>query len=147
MTCTFFGHRLVPAKFEPTLRSVLIDLIENHDVNRFYVGNQGDFDAMVRRVLKDLSKRYDITYSVALAYMPSKKTEYAADPSDTVLPEGIENVPRRFAISFRNKWMIARADYVVTYVTHEIGSGAAQFKTMAQKKGKTVIELSDTVVC
>ena len=48
MTCTFFGHRYVPQKIEPTLRSTLIDLIENHGADLFYVGNHGDFDAMVR---------------------------------------------------------------------------------------------------
>ena len=62
MTCTFFGHRNVTEEIEPTLRSTLIDLIENHDVDMFYVGNQGSFDSMVRRVLKDLSKVYPIKY-------------------------------------------------------------------------------------
>ena len=60
MTCTFFGHRFVPQKIEPTLRSTLIDLIENHGVDLFYVGNHGDFDAMVHRVLRDqLSEQVD----------------------------------------------------------------------------------------
>ena len=36
--------------------------------------------------------------------------------------------------------MIEQADIVVTYVTHSFG-GAAQFKEMAEKQGKTVIEL------
>ena len=52
-----------------------------------------------------------------------------------------ETVPKRFAIFYRNKWMIERSDYVVTYVTHQIGSGAAQFKELAEKQGKIVIEL------
>ena len=30
---------------------------------------------------------------------------------NTLLPEGIENVPPRFAISWRNKWMLERSDY------------------------------------
>ncbi len=58
MTCTFFGHRTVPKEIEPTLRSTLLDLIENYDVKLFYVGNHGGFDAMVRRVLKELSEKY-----------------------------------------------------------------------------------------
>ena len=35
MICTFFGHRFVPQKIEPTLRSTLIDLIENHGADLF----------------------------------------------------------------------------------------------------------------
>jgi len=42
-----------------------------------------------------------------LAYMPLhggtlEKEAYA----NTMLPEGIENVPKRFAIVWRNKWMV-----------------------------------------
>ena len=58
--CTFFGHKYVSQNIEPTLRSTLIDLIENHNVDLFYVGNHGGFDAMVRRVLRELSDKYPI---------------------------------------------------------------------------------------
>ena len=145
MTCTFFGHRFVPQKIEPTLRSTLIDLIENHGVDLFYVGNHGDFDAMVRRVLRELSAKYPIRYHVVLAYMPEKQYDCRPEEySDTILPEGIEIVPKRFAINYRNKWMIERADFVITYVVHDVGSGSAQFKKLAELKGKTVIELSSS---
>ena len=36
--CTFFGHRDCPSSIKPKLREVLIDLIENHAVDMFYVG-------------------------------------------------------------------------------------------------------------
>ena len=139
MTCTFFGHRFEPQKIEPTLRSTLIDLIE---VDLFYVGNHGDFDAMVRRTLRELSAKYPIRYNVVLAYMPEKRGKFdTADYSDTILPEGIETAPKRFAINYRNKWMIEQSDFVVTYVVHDAVSGAAQFKKLAERKGKTVIEI------
>ena len=141
MTVTFFGHKDTPKEIEPTLRTTLVDLIENHGATEFYVGNNGNFDTMVRRQLEDLSHTYPITYSVVLAYLPAKKNEYE-DHSNTILPEGIETVPKRFAISYRNKWMINQADVVVTYVTHTFG-GAWQFKAMAQRQGKMVIELSE----
>ena len=141
MTATFFGHMDTPKEIEPTLRTTLIDLIENKNVTVFYVGNNGNFDAMVRRQLENLSQTYPITYSMVLAYLPTKKSEYD-DYTNTILPEGIETAPKRFAISYRNKWMIQQSDMVVTYVTHSFG-GAAQFKEMAVKQGKTVIELSE----
>ncbi len=141
MTVTFFGHKDAPKEIEPTLRTTLVDLIENHGANVFYVGNNGNFDTMVRRQLEDLSHTYPITYSVVLAYLPTKKSEYD-DLTNTILPEGIEAVPRRFAISWRNKWMVEQSDVVVTYVTHSFG-GAAQFKALAERQRKTVIELSE----
>ena len=140
MFCTFFGHKDTPKEIEPTLRSTLIDLIENKNVTVFYVGNNGSFDTMVRHQLEDLSKTYPITYSVVLAYLPTEKNKYD-NLTNTIYPEGLETVPKRFAISRRNKWMIQQSDVVVTYVTHTFG-GAAQFKELAERQSKDVVELS-----
>ena len=124
MVCTFFGHKDTPKEIEPTLRSTLIDLIENKNVTTFYVGNNGNFDTMVRRQLEDLSHTYPITYNVVLAYLPTKKSAYD-DYTNTILPEGIETIPKRFAISWRNKWMIQQSDVVVTYVARTYGGAWA----------------------
>ena len=140
MTVTLFGHKDTPKEIEPTLRSTLIDLIENKNVTVFYVGNNGSFDTMVRRQLENLSQIYPITYSIVLAYLPGKKNEYD-DYTNTIFPEGIEAVPKRFAISWRNKWMLSQSDIVVTYVAHNFG-GAWRFKTLAEREGKPIIELS-----
>ena len=140
MVCTFFGHKDTPKEIEPTLRSTLIDLIENKNVNVFYVGNNGNFDTMVRRQLEDLSQTYPIIYSVVLAYLPTEKNKYD-NLTNTIYPEGIESVPKRFAISWRNKWMIQQSDIVVTYVTHNFG-GAAKFKTLAEKSGRAIYSIS-----
>ena len=140
MTVTFFGHKDTPKEIEPTLRSTLIDLIENKNVTVFYVGNNGNFDTMVRHQLEDLSRIYPITYSVVLAYLPTEKNKYD-NLTNTIYPEGLETVPKRFAISWRNKWMMQQSGIVVTYVTRNFG-GAVQFKEMAMKQKKNVVELS-----
>jgi len=57
-----------------------------------------------------------------------------------MLPEGIETVHPRFAISWRNKWMINQSDYVVTYITHSWG-GASQFAQKAEKCLKKIIRI------
>ena len=138
--CTFFGHRDCPETIKPYLREVLVDLITNQGVDTFYVGNQGRFDGIVRSVLRELEKEYpEIRYAVVLAYLPGKKNEYD-DFSDTILPEGIEAVHPRYAIDWRNRWMLQRSDFVVTYITHSWG-GAAKFAEKAKREGKTVINL------
>ena len=139
--CTFFGHRDCPETIKPKLREVLVDLITNHGVDTFYVGHQGQFDAYVHTELKKLKRAHpQINYAVVLAYMPGKKTEYD-DYSDTMLPEGIESVHPRYAISWRNNWMLRQSDYVVTYITHSWG-GAAQYVKKATSQKKVLIELS-----
>lgn len=141
--CTFFGHRDCPGSIKPKLREVLIDLIENHAVDMFFVGQQGAFDGIVRSVLKELISVYPhIHYAVVLERLPTKRDEFdTRDYSDTMLPEGIETVHPRFAISWRNKWMIKQSDYVVTYITHSWG-GAALFAEKAEQQKKTVINLA-----
>lgn len=73
--------------------------------------------------------------------MPGKQTEYD-DYSDTMFPEGIESVHPRYAISWRNNWMLKQSDYVVTYITHTWG-GAAQYAKKAKTQKKVMLELGN----
>lgn len=136
-SCTFFGHRDCPVSIKSKLRKVLVELITNHSVDMFYVGNQGQFDAMVRSTLLELIQEYPwIKYAVVLAYVPQKRSEYE-DYSDTMIPEGIEHIHPHYAISWRNRWMIKQSEYVVAYVVRPWG-GAAQYTKKARKEGKTI---------
>ena len=141
MTVTFFGHRDAPQSIETTLNQVLTDLLEKEDSVDFYVGNNGSFDSMVYRQLKVLSAKYSFNYYVVLAYIPEKKTDIL-EFSETIIPEGIENVPKRFAILWRNKWMLKHSDIVITYVCYP-SAGSSKFKELAEKQRKIVINLTD----
>ena len=137
MVCTFFGHRDSPDSIIPRLRSTIIDLIVNKDVSLFYVGNNGNFDRMVSHILLELSSEYDFKYYVVLSYFP--KNIYP--DHITIVPEGIESVYPKFAINYRNNWMLTHSEYVVTYVVNNIGSGAAKYKEKAIVFNKYVIEI------
>lgn len=139
MNCCFFGHRDSPERIRPILKSALTDLILNSGVDEFYIGNHGNFDRMTTGVLEELSKSLNIRYYIVLSYLPAEKDKTYIQ--HTILPEGIENVPPKFAIAYCNKCMLNKSDYVITYVTHSWG-GAAQFKALAEKKNKEIIELS-----
>lgn len=138
--CTFFGHRDAPESIRYELKQVLIDLIESKGVEWFLVGNNGNFDSLVLSELKLFSTVYKhINYSVVFHKLP--EGEVNEDWEHTLYPdEELEAVPKRYAIDHRNKWMLKEADYVVTYVWKNYG-GAYKFKTLAEKKGKTVINL------
>ena len=137
MVCTFFGHANAPKEIEPIIKSTLVDLIENKDVTTFYVGNHGNFDYMAVKVLQDLSEIYSINYYIVMAYMP-KKNEISNN--HTLLPEGIELVHPKYAISWRNKWMINKSDYVVAYIRRNFG-GAHKFVKHSELKNKFIINL------
>lgn len=138
MVCAFFGHRDAPIEILDKIKETVINLIEERDVTKFYVGNNGDFDRMALSVLKELSGMYpQISYYVVYAYLPEKGRE---DLEHTIYPEGIETVPKRFAIDYRNRWIVGRADIVVAYVRRSFG-GAAKFVDMAERRGKDIIDL------
>ena len=136
--CTFFGHRDSPSSIRGVLSAEIERLINEKDVNTFYVGTQGNFDRMAYSVLAELRKRYQhIKVYRVLAYMPKLGD---TDTYDTIVPEGIETTYPRYAIIKRNKWMIDHSDYVIAYVTHTFG-GAYQAVVRAKRKKITVISV------
>ena len=144
MTVTFFGHGNATSDIIPKLEEVLTDLIRNKNATMFYVGNHGNFDSMVKITLKKLKQKFPhIDYAVVLAYLPVKRNDlYSKYYLDTIIPDEIENTPPKYAIVKRNRWMIDNSDIVVTYVKYIVG-GAVQFKLLAEKKGKVVINIAD----
>ena len=139
--CTFFGHKDCPETVIPIMMALLEDMIIEEGVSVIYVGNQGRVDAYVRCVLSELMDVHSyIYYAVVLPYVPGHTQEYV-NYEDTMVPEGVEAVHPKYAITWRNNWMLKRADYVVTHITHQFG-GAAQFAEKAHRQGKTVINIT-----
>lgn len=142
MTCTFFGHSDSPNSLEPQIEAAILDLIENHGVNRFYVGTHGSFDRMCFSILKNLSEKYPIDYAEVYSAVSIKS--YGCDDGDyshKLIPDGIEKALPKFRINYRNRWMIKHSQYVVTYIINPFGTGAALYAEEAEKKGKKVIKL------
>ena len=135
----FFRASRLPGYTERKILAAIRAQVETGTTS-FYVGNQGHFDRMALSCLRIIKREYpDLTYAVVLAYLPTEPDLY--EPDETVLPEGIETVPNRFAIDFRNRWMIDHADNVIAYVTHSWG-GAAKHLKSAENKRKTIINLA-----
>ena len=117
-------------------------LIVEEKADTFYVGSHGNFDSLVYQVLKELSEKYNFDYFIVLAYLPTKARDpLINDPAHTIIPDGIESVPPRFAILYRNKWMIQRSDFVIAHIKNDIGSGAAKAVGYAVKQNKKVISI------
>ena len=137
--CTFFGHREFTADIEKPLVAVLQELIERDGITEFYVGNHGQFDRLVKKIMLQMREKYPhIRFSVVLSRLPQGER----DGEYTIYPEEVAKAMPRYAILARNRWMLDRSDVVVTYVTHSLG-GSGRFKEMAEKKQKRVINLPD----
>ena len=143
--CTFFGHADTPTNIKKEIQKLIEDLILQNGVNTFYVGTNGNFDRMVQSVLIDLKKQYpNLECYTVLAYIPGIKPEFdvAYEKLETLYPDGLEKVPKRFAIDWRNKWMVQQSDYVISYVRHSFG-GAAKYMELAKRKKKIVYNLAN----
>lgn len=138
MICTFFGHHDCPASIKLKLYEAIKTQIEQ-GTTKFYVGNNGTFDALVLSCLRELKQKYEeIDYAVVLAYIPSKNAFYL--PNETVFPEKIELVPKRFAIDYRNRWMTECANVIIAYIDHFWGR-AAKYVKIAKNKGVKIINI------
>ncbi len=139
MVAAFFGHKDTPSTVKPLLEQTIQRLIEENEKITFLVGTHGAFDRMVQGVLKEASERYPgISCYIVLSYLPVNNEQYELP---TLFPEGAECVPKRYAITFTNNYMVNKCDTVVCYIAHDWG-GAAQFVEKAKKKGKAIINLA-----
>ena len=78
------------------------------NVGYFYVGNHGGFDRLAAHAVKE-AKRYhpDITLMMVLSCHPGERSVELPEGFDgSYYPEGLENVPRRYALVRANKIMI-----------------------------------------
>ena len=138
--CVFFGHRDCPETVKETLSAAIEGLIQQ-GADTFYVGDNGQFDRLVLAALRVAQATHPhIRYAVVLSRLPT-----APLTVPTLVPEGVEAAPPRFAIDYRNRWLVKQADWVVCYVDHPWG-GAYKFARMAERAGKLLVRLCDKPV-
>ncbi len=145
MTVTLFGHRDAPLTIYSLLEQTVVDLIDHHGAIQFHIGTHGNFDRLAQSVICNLRKKYpNIQYVIVLSRIPtSKNVHWDVTYANTMIPDGLENVPPRFGIEHRNRWMLDHSDIVISYVKNSIG-GASKFTALAKKKCKRVINLAET---
>lgn len=136
--CTFFGHADCPDAIRPKLLEAIRGAIAE-GVTEFFVGDRGRFDALALGCLRELKREYPgIDYAVVLAYLPAGSESLYA-PGESLFPEGAERAPKRFAIDYRNRWMLSRSDTVIAFVHHP--GGAAKYIELAKRAGKQILML------
>ena len=141
MIISFCGHSdfLATEEYEQKMLSIFEELILDMPVD-LYLGGYGAFD----RFAYDCGKRYQKTHpNVKLIFVtPYLRFANGFDETqyDGILYPELENVPLKFAIARRNRFMMECADVVIAYIDHSFG-GAYQSYQHAKRKGKTVFNL------
>ena len=91
---------------------------------------------MAAQIVHELKAEFpNIESTLVLAYL---STDVDLQLYDNSLYPPLENVPPRYAISRRNRWLVENSDIVVAYVQHSWG-GAATTLSFAARKGKPII--------
>lgn len=137
MTVTFCGHAQVENEAAVCiwLDETILKLCRE-GAKEFLLGGYGHFDALAASAVYRAKAQFGDILSILVLPYPDREFDPAFYDGSVYPP--LEHVPRRYAISRRNQWMVERADIVVAYVSHHWG-GAAKTYAYAIKKEKQVI--------
>ena len=112
-----------------------------------YLGGYGGFDSFAYVCCKKYKEHHP---NVSLVFVTSYMTQeyqrkHLTDMQskyDEILYPALENKPRRFAISYRNQYMMEKADFVIAYVDHDWGGAYTTYR-YAKRKRKVIFNLAD----
>ena len=141
MIITFCGHSdfVGNKEYEKKILDYLSAKIGDTPTD-FYLGGYGSFDTFAYACTKKYktthpnTKLIFVTPYITPEYLRNHLEYYKSQYDEIIYPE-IENVPPKFAIDRRNRWMIEKSDCVIAYVDHSWG-GAYQTYNYAKKKRK-----------
>ena len=109
-----------------------------------FCGGYGHFDYFAAACVNKVKRTYpNIVNCLITAYitLPQQKNlKFLEANYDEIIYPPLENVPPRYAIPERNKWMINCADLVIAHVENYFG-GAAKTLKYAEKKNKKIFYL------
>lgn len=137
MKVTFCGHSQVTKTeaVEEWMFAVTQNLIAQGAAT-FYLGGYGEFDSLAASVLRKQKKLYpQIELILVQAYLNSGRNMGGYDAA--IYPP-LETVPPRYAITYRNRWMVENSDVVVSYVLRDWGGASATLRYAKRKKKRIV---------
>lgn len=145
MIITFCGHAscYLSKDDDEKLLHIFENVVGDKQVD-FYLGGYGDFDNFAKRCATEYKRTHP---SARLVFVTpyigrwlDRRREYLKEEYDEVLYPPLENVPYRFAISARNKYIIDNADVVIAYVKVDFGGAYSALK-YAERKNKTIFKI------
>lgn len=144
-SCFFIGHREADERLLPKLKETIEWLILEENVGHFYVGGYGGFDRIAGAAVKQAKKQHpNIVLKLVLPYHPAERPiEAPAGYDGTYYPEGLENVPRRYAIVRANKILVDTSDWLVTYARHGASNSRNILEYAQRREKKGLIRINN----
>ena len=135
--CFFIGHREANDAILPYIKKAAGELVRQEAVRDFYVGGYGGFDRIVGEAISQLKNEFPfIRLYRVLPYHPAERPIALPDHfTGAYYPDGLEYVPRRYAIPRANRAMIDQVDFLIAYVWHP-ASNAGKLLAYARNREK-----------
>ena len=112
----------------------------------FFLGEYGKFDGFAYDCAKKMKEKNTQCRLVFVTpYLPVERSNYALQHGkrfDCILFPEIERVPRKYAILYRNRYIVDNADILIAYVTHKYG-GAYKMYQYARRKNKEIYNIAE----
>ena len=148
MIITFFGH----SNFHKTTEyeQKILEYLEKNigdTLTEAYLGGYGDFDELAYECCKKYKATHPnfslifVTPYITEEYQKNRLNYVKTKYNDIIYPE-IEDKPLKFAITYRNRWMVERADHVICGILVEYG-GAYKAYSYAKSKNKTIFNITE----
>lgn len=149
MIISFCGHARFVAteEYQCKILSFLEEKVGDGSAD-FYLGGYGDFDRFAYVCCKKYKESHPkvslifITPYMTVEYQRNHLEEKRKEYDGIIYPE-IEGKPLKYAILYRNKWMVEKSDYIVCAIFHAWG-GAYQSYRYAKRKRKPIFNIAET---
>ncbi|MBQ1255675.1 MAG: hypothetical protein IIX93_00150 [Clostridia bacterium] len=141
--CFFIGHHDASVALSGLLKLETRNLILNKNITEFVIGKYGSFDSIASLAVASMKSEFPQIkiYRLVPYYNESQTVDLPDGFDGTIYPEGLENVPKRFAIVRANQYMIEHSAYLVCHVWNSFGNAAKllEFAKKREAKGKIQI--------
>ena len=140
MIISFCGHSNFQKskEYEKKILIILQNTVGDNHVD-FYLGGYGAFDDFAYECCKKYRETHPLVTLIFVTpyitpeyqknHLQNEKNRY-----DNILYPNIESKPPRFAITYRNKWMVEQSDYVICAIDHHWGGAFKTYQYALQKK-------------
>lgn len=141
--CFLIGHAQAEDGLLTQIVEVSQHLVTCEGVTQFVVGHYGAFDRLATRAIRQIKKKHPhIQLLLLLPYYSGETAQKHGDGFDgTLYPEGLERVPRRYAIVHANRRMVDKADHIIVYQRYGVGNTyrLLRYAQQAERKGRLAI--------
>ena len=142
MIVTFFGHRdFCESDQDGEKLLLLLESLTGGEDVEFYLGGYGKGDEFFYKYCRKYQNRHENAKLIFISpYLFSKSLKEKSEKYDLVIYPALEKIPPKFAITYRNRFMIDQSNVVITYIQYRNG-GAYQAYLYAKKRGKKIVDL------